>query len=123
MTYGGMRENGVGWNLVLFASLPERLEVLLLLTGGTSFWIDYWEDFKEILGDIQDLFRLIFKRRENIPAINKKDKLSTALTDGIQMTVCITNATNILTVCYCYIFRSSEGNQHFLTFSLINDGW
>lgn len=92
------------------------------MTGGTSFWIDYWEDFKEILGDIQDLFRLIFKRRENIPAINKKDKLSTALTDGIQMTVCITNATHILTLCYCHIFTSSEGNQHFLTFSLVNDG-
>lgn len=78
-----------------------------LFTGGTSFWIDYWEDFKEILGDIQDLFRVIFKKKEKISAMNKKDELSTALTDGIQMTVCITNTTNILHL------TSTGGHQHF----------
>lgn len=78
-----------------------------LFTGGTSFWIDYWEDFKEILGDIQDLFRLIFKKKGKISAMNKKDELSTALTDGIQMTVCITNTTNILHL------TSTGGHQHF----------
>lgn len=57
------------------------------LLGGTPFWVDYWEDFKEILGDVQDLFRLLFDKTEKTPIVNFEDELSTALTDGIQMTV------------------------------------
>ena len=57
------------------------------LLGGTPFWVDYWEDFKEILGDVQDLFRLLFDKTEKTPTVNFKDELSTALTDGIHMTV------------------------------------
>lgn len=92
-------------------NLNLKVRRYFLLTGGTSFWIDFWEDFKEILGDIQDLFRLIFKKKEKIAAVNKKDELSTALTDGIQMTVCITKTTNILRL------TSKGDHQHFLAFA------
>lgn len=57
------------------------------MTGSTPFWIDYWEDFKEILGDVQDLFRLIFEKENTQSTVNLEDELSTALTDGIKMTV------------------------------------
>lgn len=57
------------------------------MAGGTPFWIDYWEDFKEIIGDVQDLFRLIFEKENTKSTVNLEDELSTALTDGVKMTV------------------------------------
>lgn len=57
------------------------------MTGSTPFWIDYWEDLKEILGDVQDFFQLLFEKKEK-QAVNFEDELSTALTDGIILRVC-----------------------------------
>lgn len=53
------------------------------MTGSTPFWIDYWEDLKDIFGDVGDLFQLLFKKKEKQITVNFEDELSTALTDGI----------------------------------------
>ncbi|XP_061168901.1 uncharacterized protein LOC133178169 [Saccostrea echinata] len=62
------------------------VESLSFLKGGTPFWVDYWEDFKEILGDVKDLLVLLSDKRESQSTEELEDELSTALTDGISMT-------------------------------------
>ncbi|XP_062572081.1 uncharacterized protein LOC134234050 [Saccostrea cucullata] len=62
------------------------VESLSFLKGGTPFWVDYWEDFKEILGDVKDLFGLLFDKKESPSTEEFEDELSTALTDGVSMT-------------------------------------
>lgn len=59
----------------------------LLFLGGTPFWVDYWEDFKEILGDVQDLFKLLFEKKESQSSVHPENDISTALTDGVKMAV------------------------------------
>lgn len=61
------------------------------MTGGTPFWIDYWEDFKEILEDVKVLFRLLFDKKETTSTVEFEDEFSTALTDGVSMAVILTN--------------------------------
>lgn len=53
------------------------------MTGSTPFWIDYWGDLKDIVEDVQDLFQLLFEKKEKQATFNYEDALSTALTDGI----------------------------------------
>ncbi|XP_061168902.1 uncharacterized protein LOC133178171 [Saccostrea echinata] len=59
------------------------METLTFLKGAAPFWIDYWEDFKEILEDVKDLFRLLSDKKESALNLSSEDGLSTALTDGI----------------------------------------
>ena len=57
------------------------------LSGGTPFWIDYWEDLKEIIGDIRDLVTLLFTKKESETATSSEIDQSTVLTDGVTTTV------------------------------------
>ncbi|XP_062614230.1 uncharacterized protein LOC134275967, partial [Saccostrea cucullata] len=71
----------------MFLDVKNKIvETLALLKGRAPFWVDYWEDFDEILGDVKDLFGLLFKKKESPSTEEFEDELSTALTDGISMT-------------------------------------
>ncbi|XP_061188852.1 uncharacterized protein LOC133197029 [Saccostrea echinata] len=71
----------------MFLDVKNRIvEQLSFLKGGTPFWVDYWEDFQEIWGDVEDLFRLLFEKRESPATSEFDDAFSTSLTDGISMT-------------------------------------
>ncbi|XP_062588035.1 uncharacterized protein LOC134249704 [Saccostrea cucullata] len=71
----------------MFLDVKNRIvEQLSFLKGGTPFWVDYWEDFQEIWGDIQDLFRLLFDKKESQTTSEFDNEFSTALTDGISTT-------------------------------------
>lgn len=78
------------------------------MVGGTPFWVDYWEDFKEILGDVQDLFRLIFEKENTQSTVNLEDELSTALTDGIKITVSLRALTSISHLEWTYLTQMCQ---------------
>lgn len=74
----------------MFECLGEILQyrgIFFQLSGGTPFWIDYWEDLKEIIGDIRDLVTLLFTKKESETATSSEIDQSTVLTDGVTTTV------------------------------------